>query len=628
MLEPCRQAMTARWALLVVLILALIVSGSPAAGAAGDFHSRWLDQSPWPVLAPGATTTYTLHFRNTGTATWVRGTSSQANLGVTGDLTTYSDLGLNVGWLSANRLATTAEATVAPGGTATFTFTLRAPLAAASYRIPLRVVIDGLTWLEDEGVFVVLVSDAGFHSKWVAQTPWPSGNPGDKATPITLSFRNTGQLTWVKGLAGQEVRLGIVGDDNSWAPYGLSWPLSNRVALMNEASVGTGAIATFTFALTFPQTPGSYPLRLRPVVDGVTWLEDEGVYVLVSVLGDTRVPTITDVVAQSGLSIPWDLAFAPDGRLFVTELGGNVRIYASGAPGAALLSKTAIAGVHAAGEAGVMGIALDPAFATSGFLYLCVSRDDNGWLNQVLRYRVSGNALTFDGYVIRTGMYAASNHDGCRIRFGADGKLWVTMGEAGNPMFSQNPAALNGKILRVNADGSIPSDNPIMPGQATATAVYTMGHRNPQGIAFQPVTGQAFAIEHAHYVDHTTSIASHATVMRLEAGGNYSWPYGSAPQFKAPVWQSHNSPYVATSGGSFVADAKWGAWRGNLFLAALTGEMILRLGGTPDGMFSLADTLYVGKYGRLRAVVEGPDGALYLTTSNGSGDRIIRVTPG
>src|SRR5207247_9072801 len=125
-----------------------------------------------------------------------------------------------------------------------------------------------------------------------------------------------------------------------------------------------------------------------------------------------------------------------------------------------------------AGAAGTRTIELEPAFATNNLLYVCASVTDAGqWLNQVLRYRMNGNTPIFDGYVIRSGMRANSNHDGCRIRFGPDGKLWVTMGDAGNPANAQNPNELNGKVLRVEADGSIPADNPIMPGAAARTAV-------------------------------------------------------------------------------------------------------------------------------------------------------------
>jgi len=209
-------------------------------------------------------------------------------------------------------------------------------------------------------------------------------------------------------------------------------------------------------------------------------------------------PSVRVSVVQSGLVHPWDIAFAPDGRMFVTERPGRIRVYASGAPRASLLRTFTIPSVRAEGEAGAMGLALDPAFASNGYFYVCASRTDDGaWRNQVLRYRVSaGSSFTFNRYVIRTGMRAARFHNGCALEFGRDGKLSVTMGDATVAEDAQDPGRFNGKILRLNADGTIPADNPILPGAAARTAVFSLGHRNPQGIAIHPVNGRRYAAEH------------------------------------------------------------------------------------------------------------------------------------
>jgi glucose/arabinose dehydrogenase len=617
---------TLRVALLAPLVLVSVLS-QPALAAPG-FHAGWVDESSWPTLRPGGTVSYTIHFRNTGTEAWQRGVAGrQVNLGVAGDSTALADAGMAVGWLSANRVATTSEATVPPNAIATFTFTLRAPSTPGTYRLPLHPVLEGVQHLEDEGVYVLVVSDPGFHSAWVSQSPYPTLPPGQVSAPLSIVFRNTGTQTWTKGVLGLEARLGINQDDAQWAPLGVNWMSANRVAAQGEASVPAGANATFTFQVRAPQTAGIYSLHLRPVIDGSSWMEDQGVFLTITVpLPPGSVPRLAATVVQTGLSIPWDLAFAPDGRMFVTERVGNILIYASGAPGAAQLANNPVLGIHASGEAGAMGIALDPDFAVNHFLYVCASRDDGGWLNQVLRYREANNALTFDGYVIRTGMYAGGNHDGCRIRFGPDGKLWVTMGEVGNTAFSQNPNSLNGKVLRVNGDGSIPADNPILAGAFGRTAAYTMGHRNPQGISFQPGTGLPFTSEHSHYTDPATGAHSHATVNLLRPGRNFSWPNGAGPGSTPPVWQSFDNPFVATSGNTFVSGTAWGAWSGNLFLASLTGTRLLRLEPQTDGTFKTAGTLFSGTYGRLRAAVQAPDGSLYLTTDNGN-DRIVRITP-
>ncbi|HEV2009489.1 MAG TPA: PQQ-dependent sugar dehydrogenase [Candidatus Limnocylindria bacterium] len=613
-----------RLALVVAAVMVLGVALPLRAAAAAGFHTAWVGEDPWPTLAAGQQVSYTFHYRNTGTEAWQRGVSGrQVNLGIAGDSHVFADAGMAVGWLAPDRPATTSEAVVVPGAIATFTFAIRAPSGQGRYVIPVHPVLEGVTHLEDEGAFLLLTADSGFHSKWVSESAWPTLDPGQTTAPVTIAFGNTGTKAWVKGDPSSQVNLGINGDDRSQSFLAAGWPSPDRVAAQTEASVAPGQTATFTFQMRAPAAAGTYQLHLRPVIDGVTWLEDEGVYMALAARG-TGTPAVTATVVQRGLSSPWDLAFAPDGRMFVTEKPGNILVFASGAANAAQLANNPVSNVRADGEAGVMGIALDPAFATNGFVYLCASRTDGGWVNQVLRYRATGSTLAFDGYVIRTGMFAAGNHDGCRIRFGPDGKLWVTMGEAGNPSFSQNPNALNGKILRVNPDGSVPSDNPIMPGAAARTLVYTMGHRNPQGIAFQPGTGQAFAIEHAHYVDHATGVASHATVMRLEPGGNYSWPNGSGFGYKVPVWQSRDNPFVATSGGAFVSDAKWGSWTGNLFLGALSGQMLMRLAPNADGTFATAQLMFVNTYGRLRGPAEGPDGALYITGDDGI---ILRVSP-
>src|SRR5438477_7059510 len=311
---------TLRLALLAPLLLASLFA-QPALAAPG-FHAAWVDQSQWPTLRPGGTVSYTLHFRNIGTETWQRSVAGrQVNLGVSGDSTAAADAGMAVGWLSANRVATTTEATVAPNAIATFTFTLRAPSTPGTYRLALHPVLEGVQHLEDEGVFVLVVSDAGYHSAWVSQSPYPTLQPGQVSTPLTIVFRNTGTQTWTKGVLGQEARLGVNQDDAQWAALGVNWLSANRVAAQSETSVPPGASATFTFQVRAPQTAGTYSLHVRPVVDGTVWMEDQGVFLTITVPGlppaTGNAPKLTTTVVQSTLSFPWDLAFAPDGRMFV-----------------------------------------------------------------------------------------------------------------------------------------------------------------------------------------------------------------------------------------------------------------------------------------------------------------------
>ena len=603
------------------IVVASIGLGAPAAASHG-WHAAFVDQSPWLKLAPGAASSYTVRFRNTGSEAWTRGVlGRQANLGINGDDRSQSALG--VGWPTPDRPAIQTETSVAPGAIATFTFQVRAPAAAGLYQLHLRPVIDGLTWLEDYGVFLVIDVDLGFHSAWVSQSPWPTVQAGQVSAPYTVTFRNTGTGSWRKGVAGEQANLGIVGDDRSFVGWAVDWPSADRVAIQTESVVAPGANGTFTFRFRAPAANGTYRIGLRPVIDGVTWMEDQGVFLVVTVTGGvSRVPTLTETVIRTGLRIPWDLAFAPDGRMFVTERVGNVLVYASREPGAALLSNTAVAGVRAEGESGLMSIELDPAFGSNGLVYVCVSVTDEGqWRNQVLRYRMQGNTPAFDGYVIRRGMVANTIHDGCRIRFGPDGKLWVTMGDAASSARAQDPNSLNGKVLRVNSDGSIPTDNPVMPGASERTAIYTMGNRNPQGLTFQPGTGIPVEVEHGD--------ATHDEINILVAGGNYGYPNArgsdGAGGYLDPAWSSGDLT-IATSGADFVSGTGWGTWDGSLFVAQLK-EADLRRFTFSGGVATQHEILLDGRYGRLRTVRLGPDGALYVTTSNGSGDRVVRLTP-
>ena len=248
------------------------------------YSSGFLDQTPWPTLAPGTTTAVTVRFKNTGTATWLRGVAGrQANLGINGDSRSFAALGMSVSWLSADRVATTQEASVAPGAVGTFTFSVRAPLQTGEYRIPLRPVVDGVQWMTDEGVFLVVKSDVGFHAKWLSQSPYPTLGPGQVSEPLTISFLNTGGATWTRGVFGQQVNLGINRDDRTWSPLGVGWPTPDRVAVQEQATVPPGALGTFTFRVRAPMTPGIYSIHLRPVADGTVWLEDYGVFLYITV---------------------------------------------------------------------------------------------------------------------------------------------------------------------------------------------------------------------------------------------------------------------------------------------------------------------------------------------------------
>ncbi len=341
-------------------------------------------------------------------------------------------------------------------------------------------------------------------------------------------------------------------------------------------------------------------------------------------------PSLTASVVQDRLTIPWDVAFAPNGQMFVTERPGRVRVFASGKPGAALLATTKIANVRAEGEAGVMGIALDRNFANNRFAYVCASRQIGGaWRNQVIKYHVDGGwKLDFSRYIIRNGMRASTIHNGCAVEEGPDGKLWITMGDANRPMDAQNPNRLNGKVLRVTRNGTVPADNPVWPGNSGPTIVYSIGHRNPQGISFEPITQRPYAVEHGPDRDDE--------VNWIRGGRNYGWPcvtgnnhpnLNCSGTFSAPAWSSEG-PTLATSGCVFVNRHNWESWNRNLFVATLKQSDLRRFTvNSGSWRLTMRNTLFNNRWGRLRAAAAGPAGKLYLTTSNGINDKVIRITP-
>ena len=262
------------------------VSGGGPTSTVPDsgLHSAWMSQTQVPAMQPASTSQATLLFRNTGTKTWTKGvTGSQVALGVNGDSASFSALGMNIGWPSANRVAVQNEASVGPGAVASFSFALKAPLSAGTVRIPLRPVIDGVAWLEDQGVFLPVTTVVDYHSRWVSESAFPTLRVGQISGPLSIVFRNAGSQAWVRGTLGQEARLAVNQDNAQWAGLGVNWMSANRVAPQTEATVTPGGVGTFTFQVRAPMTPGLYAIHLRPVIDAVTWMEDEGVFLYLNV---------------------------------------------------------------------------------------------------------------------------------------------------------------------------------------------------------------------------------------------------------------------------------------------------------------------------------------------------------
>jgi aldose sugar dehydrogenase len=328
-------------------------------------------------------------------------------------------------------------------------------------------------------------------------------------------------------------------------------------------------------------------------------------------------------VLATRLAIPWALAFAPDGRLFLTERPGRVRILQDGSlvPQAALT----VADVFTTGESGVMGLALHPSFASNHLLYLVYTATGrNGAVARLVRYREVAGILG-EAAVLLDEVPAANIHNGSRVRFGPDGRLYVTFGDAASPSRAQDLASLNGKILRLAEDGTTPADNPFN------SPVWSWGHRNPQGLDWHPATGDLFETEHGQTGNDEINV--------IDRGRNYGWPVieGSETRSGMETPLRAFSPSVAPSGASFYRGNAFPAFRNDLFVATLRGETLLRvrLDTANPRRVAWVERLLEHRFGRLRDVVSGPDGFLYLVTNNRDGrgtpaaddDRLLRLVP-
>jgi glucose/arabinose dehydrogenase len=322
----------------------------------------------------------------------------------------------------------------------------------------------------------------------------------------------------------------------------------------------------------------------------------------------------------TGLEVPWSLNFAPDGRLFVTERPGRVRIVTMG--GSSELALT-LDGVFAQGEAGVLGLALDPQFLQNRFVYIYYTASvSGGAVNRIVRYREVNSRLG-ERAVLLDNIPAATIHDGGRLRFGPDGLLYATAGDAAIPNLAQDVASIAGKILRITRDGTTPSDNRF------SSPVYTYGHRNPQGLDWHPTSGALWAVEHGQ--------TGNDEVNAIRAGLNFGWPRieGSETMSTMETPAAFYNPAVAPSGASFYRGQRIPQFANNLFVATLRGTHLLRLTVDNSGRVTAQERLLEETYGRLRDVISGPDGNLYFCTNNRDGrgtpmsgdDRVLRIVP-
>ena len=341
---------------------------------------------------------------------------------------------------------------------------------------------------------------------------------------------------------------------------------------------------------------------------------------------------LTTETVASGFDTIWELVWGPDDVLWVTERRGRISRVD---PVSGTVTRVADLTVAESGESGLMGFALHPDFPSQPYAYAAHTYQSGGDLrNRIVRMTWDGTALGPPQELLGN-IPGASIHDGSRLHFGPDGFLYVTTGDASDADLAQNASSPAGKVLRLTADGAPAPGNPL------GGAVYTMGHRNPQGLAFAP-DGALYSTEHGP--------GDNDEVNRIEAGRNYGWPTvrgrcdGDAGSGELPFCQANDvaepmaiwTPTIAPAGLVYYDATLIPGWRGSLVFTTLKGRSLVRLTLATDGRSVAAEErLFEGSFGRLRAIVVAPDGSLYLGTSNRDGrgapiptdDRIIRVRP-
>ncbi len=319
-----------------------------------------------------------------------------------------------------------------------------------------------------------------------------------------------------------------------------------------------------------------------------------------------------EVIAQN-LNVPWEIVFLPGDDMLVTERPGTLKRIGKD-------NQTyTIEGVQHTGEGGLLGLAVHPDYASNHLIYLYLtSRDGDNLINRVERYHYDNDRLT-DKKIIISSIPGASNHDGGRLAFGPDKLLYITTGDAGREELAQDTKSLAGKILRLRDDGSIPPDNPI------GNAMYSYGHRNPQGLAWD-AKGELWATEHGR-----SGVRSGLDELnKIAKGYNYGWPLIEGDETRNGM----EKPTLHSGSTETWAPASLAFSNGSFYFGGLRGEALYQAKQQNDA--SIALTAHFHKlYGRIRAVTIGPDGQLYITTSNTDGrgekqqgdDKILRIDP-
>jgi glucose/arabinose dehydrogenase len=334
----------------------------------------------------------------------------------------------------------------------------------------------------------------------------------------------------------------------------------------------------------------------------------------------------------SGLEVPWGFAFLAADSMLFTERPGRVRLIENGKLKDEVIYR--VPDVEPSGESGLMDISLHPAFKTNNYIYLAYAYNDHGKFVKIVRYTFDGKTLKDDKIIIDK-IPAAPNHAGTRARFGPDEKLYITTGDATDWNLAQKTDSLAGKTLRINDDGSVPEDNPFTGDEKYRPEIWTIGHRNAQGLAWQPKTNLMFQTAHGpSYFEGKGGGGDEVNI--VEAGKNYGWPEISHNEKKdgmeSPLLEY--SPACAPASGMFYDGDKFPNFQGDFFFGCLRGTRIIRV--KLDGRRVVGqENLLEGNFGRIREMGASPDGYIYFSTSNRDSrgnpipadDRILRIVP-
>ncbi|MDQ3372763.1 MAG: PQQ-dependent sugar dehydrogenase [Acidobacteriota bacterium] len=334
----------------------------------------------------------------------------------------------------------------------------------------------------------------------------------------------------------------------------------------------------------------------------------------------------------SGLEVPWAIAFLPDGNVIFTERPGRVRLIEKGK----LRNEPiyTVPDVEPSSESGLMDVSVHPNFSENKFLYLAYAYRGDGKQVKVLRYKLADNKLTEPKTIVEN-IPAAPNHAGTRARFGPDKKLYITTGDATDWNLAQKTDSLAGKTLRLNDDGTVPPDNPFVNKKNVRPEIWTIGHRNAQGLAWQPGSNLMFQTEHGPSGFEGKG-GGGDEVNIVERGKNYGWAEIHHQQTRAGMETPllEYTPACAPASGMFYNGNAFSEFKGNFFFGCLRSQRVIRV--RLDGRRVVAqENLLEKTFGRIREIAEAPDGSIWFTTSNRDGrgnaakddDRILRLAP-